>query len=226
MTFLEEIALRQSLRAGLLLLGLLAALLYAAVFCYRGPSGAKTLVKAVPLLSFALAGLTTFAAPLVIVALLLSAVGDIALSRPGRRAFLTGLVGFAAAHLVYVLHFAALSGGVALSLAALPVVVFALSTERWLVPHTGDLRWPVRVYVLLISLMGITALGLEGRMLAMLGAFAFIASDTILSLQLFRMGEGARWQVPASVVLWGLYVGGQLAILAGAGWATPLFQFR
>lgn len=226
MTFLEEIALRQSLRAGLLLLGLLAALLYAAVFCYRGPSGAKTLVKAVPLVSFALAGLATFAAPLVIVALLLSAVGDIALSRPGPRAFLVGLVGFAAAHLAYVLHFISLSGGVSTGLVALPIVVFAISTEFWLTPHTGDLRWPVRVYVLLISLMGLTALGLPGLPLAVFGAAAFIASDTILALQLFRMQEGARWQVPASVVLWGLYVGGQLAILAGAGWATPLFQFR
>ncbi len=53
MTILEEFAVRQSLRAGLLMLGVLAAVLYAAIYCYRGPSKAKTLVKSVPLLSFA-----------------------------------------------------------------------------------------------------------------------------------------------------------------------------
>ncbi len=225
MTILEEFAVRQSLRAGLLMLGVLAAVLYAAIYCYRGPSKAKTLVKSVPLLSFAGAGLATFAHPLVIGALVLSAIGDIALSRDGNRAFLTGLIGFAAAHLLYVLHFWGLSGRVSLTWMALLVLLFAVSTEAWLSPFTDDLRWPVRVYVLLISLMGLTALGLPGLPLAVFGAFAFLASDTILAVQLFRMPETSRWQIPASVALWGLYVAGQFAILTGAGWSTPLFQF-
>jgi hypothetical protein len=38
------------------------------------------------------------------------------------------------------------------------------------------------------------------------------------------MSGMSRWQRPASVALWLLYAGGQFAILAGAGWATPLFQ--
>ena len=46
MTVLEEIALRQSFRFALLLIGLIAAVIYALVFCYRGPSVAKTVVKA------------------------------------------------------------------------------------------------------------------------------------------------------------------------------------
>lgn len=229
MTILEEIALRQSIRFGFLIVGLGAALIYAAVFCYRGPSVVKTMVKSVPLLSFALAGIATFAHPLVIGALLLSAVGDIALSRDGEKPFLIGLIGFALAHVFYIAHFWGLAGGVsgalAMPFAALAVVLFAVSTEKWLAPFTGDMRLPVRVYVLLISLMGLTALGLPGMPLAVIGAFAFMASDTILSIQLFRMSDGSRWQIPASVVLWALYVGGQFAILAGAGWSTPLFQF-
>lgn len=225
MTIVEEIALRQSFRFGLLLVGLVAALIYAVVYCYRGPSTAKTLVKSVPLLSFALAGIATFAHPLVIIALVFSAIGDIALSRDGERPFLIGLIGFALAHVFYVLHFWGLSDGLQLSLSALLIMVFAASTEVWLTPHTGALRWPVRIYVLLISLMGLTALGLPAMPLALIGALAFLASDTILSIQLFRMSDGSRWQVPASVLLWVLYVGGQFAILAGAGWSTPLFQF-
>ncbi|SHI67448.1 Uncharacterized membrane protein YhhN [Shimia gijangensis] len=229
MTIVEEIAFRQSLRLSFLVIGLIAAVTYAAAYCYRGPSKAKTLVKSVPLLSFALAGLATFAHPLVIGALFLSAIGDIALSRDGDRPFLVGLIGFALAHVLYIAHFWGLAGGLggamAMPVAAGAVILFALSTEKWLAPYTDDMRWPVRVYVLLISLMGLTALDLPGLPLALIGAFAFMASDTILSVQLFRMADTSRWQVPASVVLWSLYAGGQFAILAGAGWSTPLFQF-
>ncbi|WP_299352105.1 lysoplasmalogenase [uncultured Shimia sp.] len=225
MTILEEIALRQSFRFGLLLVGVLAALIYAIVYCYRGPSLAKTTVKSIPLLSFALAGLVTFAYPLVIVALFMSAIGDIALSRDGKNPFFVGLVGFALAHVFYVAHFWGLSEGVQLSVWALLIMVFAASTEVWLTPFTGDLRWPVRIYVVLISLMGLTALGLPTMPLALVGAMAFLASDAILSIQVFRMSEGSAWQVPSSILLWVLYVGGQFAILAGAGWSTPLFQF-
>lgn len=226
MTVLEEIALRQSFRFALLLIGLIAAVIYALVFCYRGPSVAKTVVKAVPLLSFGLAALVTFAHPLVIGALFLSAVGDIALSRDGEKPFLVGLFGFALAHVLYIVHFWGLAGGLDISLGVLLVMIFAASTEVWLTPHTREMKWPVRIYVMLIALMGMTALGLPAMPLAVIGAFAFLASDTILSIQLFRMSDASRWQVPASVTLWGLYVGGQFAILAGAGWATPLFQFR
>lgn len=225
MTVLEEIALRQSSRFALLLVGLAAAVIYAVIYCYRGPSVAKTVVKAVPLLSFGLAGLLTYAHPLVVGGLFLSAIGDIALSREGEKPFLVGLIGFALAHVLYIVHFWGLAGGLDVSLSVLLVMIFAASTEVWLTPHTGEMKWPVRVYVILMSLMGMTALGLPGMQLAVIGAFAFMASDTILSIQLFRMSETSRWQVPASVTLWVLYVGGQFAILAGAGWATPLFQF-
>ncbi len=97
---------------------------------------------------------------------------------------------------------------VALPWAAGLVVLFALSTERWLIPHTGALKWPVRVYVVLISLMGLTALGLTGVPFALVGALAFMASDTILAIQLFRMKEESRLQIPASVLLWLFYAGG------------------
>ena len=219
--------LRQSVRFGLFLAGGGAALIYAAWFCYRGPSGLKTLVKSVPMLAFAVGAFATFGHPLIIFALLASALGDIALSRPGERAFLIGLIGFAVAHLFYILRFWGLvgfEGAMALPWAAALVVLFALFTERWLIPHTGGLKWPVRIYVGLISLMGLTALGLTGVPIALVGALAFMASDTILAIQLFRMNGASRLQIPASVLLWLLYAGGQLAIVFGVGWAEPLFH--
>ncbi|TKZ21608.1 lysoplasmalogenase [Shimia litoralis] len=228
MSILEEIALRQSFRLGFLLVGVSFALVYVVGFCYRGPSMVKTLVKAVPLLSFAAAVGVTFGHPLIILALVSSAIGDIALSRSSDKPFLVGLISFAIAHVFYIVHFWGLSGGLdgalALPVAAAALVIFALSTEVWLGPFTDEMRWPVRVYVVLITVMGLTALGLNGMPLAMFGAFAFLMSDTLLSIQLFRMSDHSVWQVPTSVVLWLLYAGGQFAILAGAGWSTPLFQ--
>lgn len=227
MGVMEEIMLRQSVRFGAFLLGGGAALIYAAWFCYRDSSNLKTVVKAVPMLAFAVGAFATFGHPLIILALLASALGDIALSRPGERAFLIGLIGFAVAHLFYILRFWGLvgfEGVMALPWAAGLVVLFAISTERWLIPHTGGLKWPVRVYVGLISLMGLTALGLTGAPFALVGAFAFMASDTILAIQLFRMKDDSRLQIPASVLLWLLYAGGQLAIVIGVGWAAPLFH--
>lgn len=225
MTVLEEIALRQSTMYTCIVVGLVFSALYGAAFCYRGPSKLKTLIKAVPLLAFAVAGFANFAAPLVVGGLVLSAVGDMALSRDGEKPFLVGLVAFATAHLLYIVHFLQIGDLFLVSpIAALVIVAFAVSTEFWLIPHTEKMRAPVRVYVLLICGMGLSALSLDGRDIAVLGAFAFMASDTILSIQLFRMKETSGWQVPASVALWGLYALGQCAILVGAGFARPLFQ--
>ena len=232
MTVFEEIALRQSILYGAIALALAFSLLYAAGFCYRGPSWPKTLVKAVPLLALAAAAQINFANPVVVAALTLSALGDIALSRDGDRAFLAGLVAFALAHLAYVLHFSGLLFGEdAARLLDIPLwpaallILFGLSSEIWLAPYTGVLRWPVRVYVLLITLMGLSALSLpDARGLAVIGAFAFIASDTLLAVQLFRLSDQSRWQVPVSVLLWLLYVTAQCLILFGAGFARPLFH--
>lgn len=225
MTAIEEIALRQSLLYGGLALGLVFALIYAVFFCHRGPGRWKTAVKAVPLTAFAAAGVAGFADPVIIAALVLSAAGDIALSRRGERAFLAGLVAFALAHVAYAAAFFGLSTGAPPLLPAVALVALALSTEVWLTPHGGALRWPVRIYVTLITVMGLAALALPGaRALALAGAMAFILSDAILALQRFRMAQASVWQRPASVALWLLYVGGQALILTGAGFARPIFH--
>lgn len=225
MTLIGEIALRQSLMWGCLALGLVFALIYAAAFCHRGPGRWKTAVKAVPLLAFAAAGAAGFADPAIVAALVLSAAGDIVLSRQGERAFLAGLVAFALAHVAYAVAFFGLAEGAPPLWPALALLALALSTEIWLTPYTRALRWPVRAYVGLITLMGLAALCLPGaRALAVAGAMAFILSDAILALQRFRMAQGSRWQRPAAVTLWLFYVTGQACILLGAGFARPIFH--
>ncbi len=225
MSIVEEIALRQTARVTLLIVGLLAAAVYAIWFCHRPPSRLKTTLKAVPMPAFAAAVAVSFGAPMVVLALVLSAVGDIALSRDGTRSFLVGLIGFALAHVVYVIYFIGLGdGGYSVPWPYLIVLgAFAMSTEWWLAPHTGDLRWPVRIYVVLIALMAATALNLPMMPVAIVGAMAFLVSDTLLAVQLFRMAPMAKAQRGVSVALWVLYVGGQFGIVAGAGWRTPLF---
>ncbi|MGR3814461.1 MAG: lysoplasmalogenase [Cognatishimia activa] len=222
MTLLEEIAFRQSLFWGGVTFSLATAALFAIFASWRGPSWWKTLLKAMPVGALVFAASANFANPLVIAALALSLVGDIALSRLGDRAFLVGLIGFAAAHLAYIVHFYDLTNGTPPLTAAVILVALALSTEFWLRPHTKDLKWPVRIYVVLITLMGLTAAALPARELATMGAFLFIFSDLLLAIHLFRLKEGSVLHVPIAILLWMAYALAQVAILIGAGFAQPL----
>ncbi len=204
----------------LLAAGLVVALVYLA--WVTGPTSAlRSGLKTLPLVLFTIAAWRTGAPAPLILALALSAAGDLALSRPGERAFLAGLVAFALAHIAYVALFWGLSQAppwAAFSrapVAALAMLGLAGSTELWLAPHTGALRWPVRAYVAVIAVMGLAALGL-GDPAILIGAGLFVASDVILALVIFRMRPGTARTHLASRLLWGLYIGGQFLILAGA----------
>lgn len=189
------------------------AVLYLLHYCHRYRSWTKTSVKTgalgLPLVGIAWAGW-----PLpVVLGLGACVLGDFLLSRPGVRALRAGIVGFATGHVLYVL--ALVSGGelhwpwgLALALVAL-----GLSTEIWLQPHTGVLRLPVRVYVALILAMGIAA-GATGSGLLIAGALAFIASDLLLSVDLFRRPAGRVARV-APFAIWGMYVAAQALLMLG-----------
>lgn len=160
--------------------------------------------------------------------LALGASGDFFLARRGERAFLAGMAAFALGHLVYAGGLLALGAGFAplpLSTlqigAALFLVCIILSTEVWLAPRTGALRWPVRGYVLVIGLMGLTAIVLPAHpenlsaVPIRLGAALFILSDLMLSLRLFvAQGEPAKRAL--SLALWPAYWCGQALIMLGS----------
>jgi uncharacterized membrane protein YhhN len=204
-----------------LLIGLAAALAYFPL-SHRDSGFGRSVLKTVPLACFAMAAILSGAPPFLGAALLLSALGDAALSRPGRGAFLYGLAAFALAHIVYALLFTSLSGQplwAAFALApvvAVPMLALAVSTEVWLAPHTGALYWPVRLYIVLITTMMLAALTLPAPFgLATLGAAGFVASDMILSVQLFRLDKAAALYRPLGWAVWGLYVVGQGLIVWG-----------
>lgn len=183
----------------------------------------RSVIKTLPLGILTLTGLASGAPLLLCAGLAFSALGDLFLSREGGRAFLAGLVSFALAHVFYLILF--LGQIEALFWPGLVVLgLFALSTEFWLSPHTRKMRGPVRVYVLLISAMTVLALSLPAELsLARLGAMLFLASDLVLSLQLFRMDAGTRVARFAGYMLWCLYVAGQMAIFLAflPGCAAP-----
>ena len=193
-----------------------AALAYGTWFCHRDPSALRSVIKTLPLAVMAMLAFLP-GAPLVLVAgLALSALGDLALSRRGEAAFLTGLIAFAAAHIAYIWVFAGMAQGALPLVPAAILLIYAASSELWLAPHTGTLRWPVRGYVALIAGMGLTALMLPaGYGVVTLGAGLFIASDTLLAVQVFRMAPDHPAQRAVSGTLWALYIAAQALILWG-----------
>lgn len=143
--------------------------------------------------------------------LALGSAGDFFLSRPGKPAFLAGMAAFAAGHLAYALNFLG-PFPAAIALPALAMLALAVSTEFWLIPHSGDLRWPVRLYVAIIALMAVTAMTLPAaRWPAVAGAGLFVLSDLMLAIHLFRTPR--TW---LSRALWPVYWTGQALILTGS----------
>ena len=200
--------------------GIIAAIIYLP-FSENPPSWGRSLAKTVPLVALAAAASLAGGPALLVLALAFSALGDFALSRPGLQAFLAGLLAFAAAHVFYMALFTMMSGRgpymafVDHTLLALFLAWVAISAEIWLLPYTGrKLRWPVRAYVLVITLMALAALTLPLGAIA-IGAVYFVASEVILAYRNFRMDPDDPLSGRAGWLLWGLYIAGQAMILVG-----------
>lgn len=128
----------------------------------------------------------------VMVALVLSAIGDLALLGSARGPFLAGLVAFLLAHVGYVVAFALLgvaplaTGGALVVVAAAGALVW-----RWLGPHVGRMRGPVLAYMTVIGVMVAMAAGHLGadpgpRAAGLLAsAVLFYLSDLCVARQRF-----------------------------------------
>lgn len=174
-----------------------------------------------------LAGAAMLSPAWVILGLAFGAIGDFCLARRGERAFLAGMAAFAIGHLAYAFHLISVfptdevATHISQYFAALALAILWRSTEGWLIPHTGALRWPVRGYTVAILVMGIAACllpshpGNHAAALIRLGAFLFILSDFLLSLRLFVV-TSPKAQRGLSLSLWPAYWCGQGLILIGA----------
>jgi uncharacterized membrane protein YhhN len=153
---------------------------------------------------------------LVLVALGFSLVGDAFLLGKATAAFFGGLVAFLLAHLAYVFAFLALGFQRWWALVGLLIVVsLALTSGRRIVRAAGreggvPLGAGVAAYLLVISAMVVTASG-TARVLVLLGALAFLVSDTVLALDRF-VGQRAH----ARMVVIVTYHLGQVMMVIGA----------
>lgn len=151
----------------------------------------------------------------------LSALGDAFLGAGDEdRYLLPGMAAFFAAHVAYVALFwnqMQVAPGLAIMAAQAALSLFA-AAFLWFIISSVDkpMRAPVVAYTLIILLMGNAALRLPADMwLVAYGAIAFIASDMILSFNLFRLDKQAPVRALTSRLVWGLYYGGQLMIAYG-----------
>lgn len=170
---------------------LVPAVLYLALI-HKLPFKGDFIIKALPMLTLALATWIFFPAGVVknllIMALLFSAGGDISLSFKGEKFFLLGLGNFLVAHVFYIILFAQYSAytpGTWWVFVALGI--FALVMIGLLFPKLGSMKLPVMVYISVIMAMGVYANMWQGPNpdLLLIGAVIFMLSDAMIAIDRF-----------------------------------------
>ena len=191
----------------------ICAVVYATWFSHRAASLTGSLIKPIPAGLLAGVAIMLDGSAYLIAGLVLSAIGDFAVSRDGKTSFLVGLASAAIGRLAYVFMFGSVAIEAPPLLPVFGFLIYAAATETWLTPYTDDLRGPVRVYVLLFTIMVVMALAVPVSMeMAMVGALIFVAADTLFGIRLFRITPASRWYIPVSVAYSSLYYTSQFLI--------------
>jgi len=148
------------------------------------------------LLSLTRPGVNVFYAMIIAAGLLFSLGGDIALMFTSERSFLTGLVLFLTAHILYSIGFTWFNGILRQDfIFVLPVLVIgSTAIYAFLYPGLGKMKIPVSFYVLVITFMVWRAVStLFGTAFSPLqailitdGAILFYLSDVILAFGEFK----------------------------------------
>ncbi len=191
-----------------------AAAVYGLGMTGAPPSALRSVLKTVPLAAGAAAAWLAGAPGALVLGLGLSAAGDLALSRPGEGALKAGLGAFLAAHLAYIALFAGMAEAplAGLRWIACGALVAYSGAFYWTIqPRLGGLSIPVAAYVAVIAVMGAASLFLD-RPLVWIGAALFVASDSLLALELFVWSARRRWSGQA---VWWSYVAAQACIAGG-----------
>ena len=189
-----------------------ASLAYGLWLTHQAPGVLRSAVKTAPVAL--LAGVSAMAGGPVLLTLALAfgALGDLALSRPGRAAFLAGLASFGAAHLALVALLWP-AGDWRVTGAPLAPVLLAVGMAVVVLPHAGRLRGPVALYMVLIAAMGWAALQPGTGRIVQCAAVLFMISDSLLSIGLFRLEEEHRAQRPLAPAVWFTYWSAQVLFL-------------
>ena len=155
--------------------------------------------------------------PLIAGGLLFALIGDILLMLPESR-FVLGIGSFAATHALYLAAFISAAGLALINPSTIPLILFSVIMTRFLWSGLRtSLQIPVAAYIVLITIMTVQAIGsalvLEGAGLAIAaaGAVLFLASDSMLAINRFRLPFKA-----AQALVLSTYWLGQLLIALSA----------
>lgn len=125
---------------------------------------------------------------LVITGLIFSLLGDLFLIFPDRY-FNNGLYSFLVAHILYILAFNQNVNEYCIGI-TFPILLFVFLIMKKLSPKLGSMKYPVLVYILVISVMLYSALNMDKQMggitFISIGAILFTISDTTLALNKFN----------------------------------------
>lgn len=125
---------------------------------------------------------------LILVGLIAGLAGDLLLELRAAAGFLLGLGAFMFGHLAYTGAFVLDQPDWGLAaLAAVALTVLGVGVAKWLRPHlTPSLKVPVLIYIVVILAMTAAGIGLaDHRLLASVGAVAFLASDLAVARERF-----------------------------------------
>ncbi len=200
---------------GYLMFSIGAALLYGLLLS-SPPSPRRAIVKTLSIGILAVLAFYVGGPWALILALSFSALGDAFLAYKGDKNFLGGLASFLVAHIFYVILFVTQPTQTLIfqtpRLAAIiAMLAFCGLMLFKLLPAVGSLKLPVLAYMLVITIMGVVAMGLDKPM-AILGAIMFIASDAVLATEKFLMSKDHPLRTLSSIAIWTLYYIGQLLI--------------
>ena len=167
---------------------------------YSGNLRLRTVSKitaSLAMLAFAccLGGTQTGPGKIFVAGLLVSIVGDVFLLWP-KTHFLQGVGAFLLAHCLYVCGF--LSLGVdwtGVGFAAFLIAPITWIVWRWLVPHTGKLKWAIAAYLFAISSMACLSIGAlwvepgQAQQVLLMAAALFCVSDLFVARDKFIVSQ-------------------------------------
>jgi uncharacterized membrane protein YhhN len=197
--------------------------LYGLYFLNRPESLLRALVKAAavgaPAAGFALAG----AHPVLVLALGASALGDFLLAFDKRWTLALGILAFLIAQLAYIAGFFGLwlfAGDLSpiwpRHLMQGAIGAFALGALVWLWRDLKAMTIPVIFYMAAIAGMAAVAVRLDwSAWAAMVGALLWLASDTILAAELFKLPADAPARKFTTPLVWWTYYFAQALIVIG-----------
>lgn len=196
------------------------SLVLAGAYLFLGRAGgltARLLTKAGSVFLLALAAWIADAPILLVMALVFSSLGDMALVFAGRTAFLAGLAAFLMAHLLFSAAILAVYGWPGghletwqvVSMLLLGLGAAGLLASVW--EGARGMRLPATAYAVAILAMTLLAV-MTGSVLLLAGAALFFVSDAVLSLETFRLAPDAPVRRLTAPLVWITYFGAQLLL--------------